>query len=480
MNNSRPFFHRLVHLDLKGAAFKVSFYEQLLPFLRNIGATGVLIEYEDTFPYAGDLADLKHPEAYSQECILHIQQIAKLSDLIVVPLVQTFGHLEFVLKLQKFLEFREISRYPNVLCPCHPKSLSLVEEMVSQVIQAHSDVQWFHLGADEVWHLGQCNRCRTVMAEEQWSKDHLFVDYVAKLVRTLQKRYPNVRFIIWDDMMREMDPQVITGSGLNTLVEPMVWHYFPQSEFRLKQNLWDKYLAMFPNIWITSAFKGATKINQMLTPASFHVSNHEAWNCVLMENAQHASSFRGIALSGWQRFDHFTMLCELLPVALPCLALCLKTVIERTGLTAEACNDVAQAIGHYGSIPLDVYPRPRAVPPAPNFPGGNLYVSVLHLANVMAELEQVLANPSVQGGFHEYLVAHNRTNPLHVDQFINTARKLLVNVEALYRDITKELSEIYHQGTVEEWLSTYVSPCREKLKKLVSDADLQIAVNVPV
>uniref|UniRef100_V5H720 Secreted protein n=2 Tax=Ixodes ricinus TaxID=34613 RepID=V5H720_IXORI len=137
------------------------------------------------------------------------------------------------------------------------------------------------------------------------------------------------------------------------------------------------------------------------------------------------------------------MLCELLPVALPCLALCLKTVIERTGLTAEACNDVAQAIGHYGSIPLDVY-------------------------------------PSVQGGFHEYLVAHNRTNPLHVDQFINTARKLLVNVEALYRDITKELSEIYHQGTVEEWLSTYVSPCREKLKKLVSDADLQIAVNVPV
>lgn len=86
----------------------------------------------------------------------------------------------------------------------------------------------------------------------------------------------------------------------------------------------------------------------------------------------------------------------------------------------------------------------------------------------------------MQGGFHEFLVAHNRTNPLHVDQFVNTARKLLVNIESLYRDITKELSDIYYQSTVEEWLSTYVSPYREKLKKLVSDADLQIAVNVPM
>lgn len=60
------------------------------------------------------------------------------------------------------------------------------------------------------------------------------------------------------------------------------------------------------------------------------------------------------------------------------------------------------------------------------------------------------------------------------------ANRLLVNVESLYRDITKELSAIYHQSTVEEWVSTYVSPCREKLKKIVSDADLQIAVNAPV
>lgn len=480
MDERKAFFHRFVHLDLKGAAFKVSYYEQLLPLIARIGATGVVIEYEDTFPYAGDLADLKHPEAYSQDCIMQISQIAKLSNLLVVPLVQTFGHLEFVLKRSKFFEFREVARYPNVLCPSHPGSLSLIEEMVSQVMQLHSDAQWFHLGADEVWHLGQCNRCRSIMVDKQWGKDHLYVDYLSRIVGMLHKKFPLLKFIIWDDMMRDMDPQVITGAGLHHLVEPMVWHYFPQSEFRLKQSMWDKYLSIFPNVWIASAFKGATKINQVLTPTSFHISNHEAWNKVLMDNIQHASSFRGIALTGWQRFDHFTVLCELLPVALPCLALCLQTIMARTGLTSEAHAEVSQSIGYFGSIEMEVFPRPQSVPPVPNFPGGRLYVSVLHLTNVIAELEQVLLNPSVQGGFHEFLVAHNRTNPLHVDQFVNISRKLLVNIESLYRDITRELSDIYYQSTVEEWLSTYVSPCREKLKKLVSDADLQIAVNVPM
>lgn len=480
MDERKAFFHRFVHLDLKGAAFKVSYYEQLLPFIARIGATGVLIEYEDTFPYSGDLADLRHPEAYSQECVMQIIQIAKLSNLLVVPLVQTFGHLEFVLKRSKFFEFREVARYPNVLCPSHPKSSSLIEEMVTQVMHLHSDAQWFHLGADEVWHLGQCERCRTVMVDKQWGKDHLYVDYLSRIVGTLHKKYPMLKFIVWDDMMRDMDPQVITGAGLHHLVEPMVWHYFPQSEFRLKQNMWDKYLSIFPNVWIASAFKGATKINQMLTPTSFHISNHEAWNKVLMDNIQHAGSFRGIALTGWQRFDHFTVLCELLPVAIPCLALCLKTIMAKTGLTTEAHTEVSQSIGYFGNIEMDVFPRPQTVPPIPNFPGGKLHVSVLHLTNVIAELEQVLLNPSVQGGFHEFLVAHNRTNPLHVDQFVNTSRKLLVNIESIYRDITKELSDIYYQSTVEEWLSTYVSPCREKLKKLVSDADLQIAVNVPM
>ena len=47
--------HKLVHFDLKGAAPKIGYLQKLLPFLKNSGATGLLVEYEDMYPYEGTL-----------------------------------------------------------------------------------------------------------------------------------------------------------------------------------------------------------------------------------------------------------------------------------------------------------------------------------------------------------------------------------------------------------------------------------------
>ncbi|CAH1958812.1 unnamed protein product [Acanthoscelides obtectus] len=49
---------RLVHLDLKGAPPKVSYFEKLFPFIKDIGATGILLEWEDTFPYTKELIQI--------------------------------------------------------------------------------------------------------------------------------------------------------------------------------------------------------------------------------------------------------------------------------------------------------------------------------------------------------------------------------------------------------------------------------------
>lgn len=82
--------------------------EEVLPLLAKLGATGLLIEYEDMFPYNGLLAEVVAGNAYSKDDIRRILQAAKTNNLIVVPLVQTFGHLEFVLKLHEFKHLREV------------------------------------------------------------------------------------------------------------------------------------------------------------------------------------------------------------------------------------------------------------------------------------------------------------------------------------------------------------------------------------
>lgn len=117
----------LVHLDLKGAPPKMSFLLQLLPLARKAGANGLLIEYEDSFPWSGLIANVSAGNAYSVEEVRTLLRLAENLQMEVIPLVQTFGHLEFVLKLQQFRHLRELDVFPQELCPSKPDSFQLIK-----------------------------------------------------------------------------------------------------------------------------------------------------------------------------------------------------------------------------------------------------------------------------------------------------------------------------------------------------------------
>ena len=128
--------HRVVHLDLKGAPPKLSYLHELFPVLREAGATALLLEYEDMFPFWGTLRNISAKNAYSQRDVANVLKWAAQNDLIVIPLVQTFGHLEFVLKLDEFKDLREVPIYPQSICPSQDKSWNLIKEMIDQVFCA--------------------------------------------------------------------------------------------------------------------------------------------------------------------------------------------------------------------------------------------------------------------------------------------------------------------------------------------------------
>lgn len=57
----------------------------------------MLIEWEDTFPYIDELVDigsLKNGLAYTANEVAEILHSAKVHNLTVIPLIQSFGHLE--------------------------------------------------------------------------------------------------------------------------------------------------------------------------------------------------------------------------------------------------------------------------------------------------------------------------------------------------------------------------------------------------
>lgn len=57
------------------------------------GVTGLVIEWEDCFPYKGEFEVINN-KTYTLDDVTQIVDDAKEAKLEVIPLVQTFGHLE--------------------------------------------------------------------------------------------------------------------------------------------------------------------------------------------------------------------------------------------------------------------------------------------------------------------------------------------------------------------------------------------------
>ena len=120
-------------------------------------------------------------------------------------------------------------------------------------------------------------------------------------------------------MLRNL--MTIEMQPLAGLVEPMVWVYAEDVYRFVPSYTWDRFAEVFDTAWTASAFKGAHGPTLTVPPASRHLTNNLNW-LELMGAEEHKfrSGFRGLVVTGWQRYDHFATLCEILPVGLPSLA----------------------------------------------------------------------------------------------------------------------------------------------------------------
>jgi hexosaminidase len=153
--------HKLVHLDLKGSPPKLNYVKTLIPYYKSLGATGVLIEYEDFFPYQNELEAIANQNHYTQSELEQILELLKSNDMIVIPLIQTYGHLEFVLKLKQYAYLREDEKYFNVISPCLNDTYEKVLfRLIDQMLDAHpTNLEYIHIGCDEVYFVNKNPAC---------------------------------------------------------------------------------------------------------------------------------------------------------------------------------------------------------------------------------------------------------------------------------------------------------------------------------
>lgn len=134
-SDQRLFKEVIIHLDFKGAPPKFGFLKDLIRFIAtkfDKVVTGILFEFEDTFPYEGNLKPLMGSTVYTKEQIRELIELMNYHNLTMIPLIQTFGHLEFALKRDRFSHLREQPDNFSSLCPLNEESIELVCSMIDQ------------------------------------------------------------------------------------------------------------------------------------------------------------------------------------------------------------------------------------------------------------------------------------------------------------------------------------------------------------
>ena len=98
-------------------------------------------------------------------------------------------------------------------------------------------------------------------------------------------------------MAAEMEP---LGNGL---VQPMVWVYAEDVYRFVPSYTWDRFAEVFDTIWTASAFKGAHGPTVTVPDVKKHLTNHLNWlDLMRNEESKFKNGFKGIALTGWQRY----------------------------------------------------------------------------------------------------------------------------------------------------------------------------------
>ncbi|XP_054134948.1 hexosaminidase D isoform X2 [Melozone crissalis] len=435
-------WRRLVHLDLKGAAPRAQYLEQVLPLLRALGATGLLLEYEDTFPYTGPLEVLQAPHAYSPEELQALLSWARAQGLDVVPLVQSFGHMEFVLKHRQFAHLREVKELPNALNPHKEESLALVKAMIDQVMALHQDLQWFHIGCDEVYYLGEGEESKQWLQQQNNTPQKLCLSHIKAVATCLAWSYPMVTPIVWDDMLRGI------------------------SEETLAVQLIEKYRRCgFSKVWFASAFKGATGANQSLTLIGHHLRNQLEWLQVAQRSP--ADVLEGIALTGWQRYDHFAVLCELLPVAIPSLAVCLQA-LKNGGFSEKVKENVENLLG-MPNLEIETFMSPGLG----TFPGSSVLTLVTQISfHLKSSVDELLErNRYSTGWFSPYHRKRKIIHPIIVHHLQPDAVRLFSKWSAVVQDLQAAMEQVFPRCAIEEWMEENVHPHLQKLQEVVEDLD---------
>jgi hypothetical protein len=184
------------HIDMNIAQFRGEYLKQELERLAGLGYNTIIWEVENNIRWE-TCPECVSPDAFTKEEFKDILAYSRTLGLEPIPLLQTIGHCEYVLKNEKYKELAELPDRIDQYCPRNPAVVPFLRKWTQEYLEVFGDIKYFHLGADEAYSLGQCPRCAAYAKERSLSE--LYISHINAVSQILTEK--GIRPIIWGDMI---------------------------------------------------------------------------------------------------------------------------------------------------------------------------------------------------------------------------------------------------------------------------------------
>jgi hexosaminidase len=174
----QPFIVKGFHIDLRIQVMTMDALKAFALKLSGLGINTLIMEWEGTYPFE------KHPMipnryAYTKAEIVSFIKYCNGLGIDVIPLQQSFGHVEYILRNDRYKDLREDQKDFSQVCPLQTRQDSaLFTDLYTELASTHTS-KYIHIGGDETYLLGHDERCRLMAAKEGKSK--LYIDYIKML-----------------------------------------------------------------------------------------------------------------------------------------------------------------------------------------------------------------------------------------------------------------------------------------------------------
>lgn len=205
------------HLDLRIQVMTMPALKSFVKKLSEHGMNTLVMEWEATYPFE------KHPLipnrfAYTRQEVIDFITYCNGLHIDVIPLQQSFGHVEYILRHYQYKELREDQKdYSQVNPLKEDLNRNLFTDLYKDLISTHTS-DYIHIGGDETYLLGHSAASKKKV--EAVGKGRLYGDYIKLLcdiVVSLGKRP-----VLWADIALKY-PDALEGLPKETVF--VDWNY---------------------------------------------------------------------------------------------------------------------------------------------------------------------------------------------------------------------------------------------------------------